>query len=116
MNDKSALDRLGNTVSEHHHRHKKSNCRFGKVLQGENTSRKYNYGAVKYDEHNSIPVVEYFAPSLETLAIHKQGIVCVNFRGCPEKEGAHAKQTWDHEPYARGVWEKFVNPQYAPLS
>jgi hypothetical protein len=57
MNHKSALNRLGNTVSEHHHRHKNSKSQFGKALHGDNTG-KYNNGAVKYDEQNSIPVVK----------------------------------------------------------
>ena len=57
MDHISALDRLGNTVSEHHHRHKKSNCQFAEVLKGDNTG-KYSNGTVKYDEQNSIPVVK----------------------------------------------------------
>ena len=100
MNHKCALDRPGNTVSDHYHCRKKSNCQFAEFLQGEEQG-KNTYCTVKYDEYDSIPIEEYFPPSLKPLTIYKQGIVRVDFRGHPEEDGAHAEQTWDHEPGVR---------------
>ena len=107
MNHKCALDRLGNTISDHYHCKKKSNCQGTKFLQGE-AQGKDNNCAVEYDEYDSIPIEEYFAPSLKPLAIYKQGIVRVDFRGHPEKDGAHAEQTWDHEAGVRAFrrWQE----------
>ena len=96
MNLKCVLNRLVNTVCDHYHPKQKSDCQFGKFLQSENSGENQNT-TVKYDDYDSIPVVEYLATSLETLTVYKQGIVCVDLRGRPEKEGAHPEQIWDHK-------------------